>query len=135
MFAIIKALPFIATAISSLQDYFEERTLLKKLAKVEKFKVKEVRIRAKAREQIKKIEANTSISLKLIEQTASSFKDEFILLCAIALFIAACMPSLQEEIQLGFATLSAMPEFLQYIFSAVFLSALGLQVSKVFKKK
>ena len=135
MFAIIKALPFITTAITSLQDYFKERTLLKKLAKDEQYKVKEVRIRAKAREQIKKIEANTSISLKLIEQTASSFKDEFILLCAVALFIAACLPSLKEEIQLGFATLSTMPEFLQYIFSAVFLSSLGLQISKGFKKR
>lgn len=135
IFSIFKAIPLVTTAISGLNKYLDERALLKKISREVNLDVKKTRIRAKARQKIKKIEANTSISLKLIEQTASSFKDELILLCAIALFVVACIPSLQPEIKAGFTTLKEMPDYLQYIFSAVFLSALGIQVSKVFKGK
>jgi hypothetical protein len=117
-------LGIIDSLIGGVSNHFKQKAEIKK-AKVEG----EIQV-------IKQAAQNTADWEKIMaEATKGSWKDEYWTLILSIPAILVFVPSLAPYVKEGFAVLTTMPEWYQYVLIAAILASFGIRVTDMFKKK
>ena len=126
------AVPYVLDTIS---DYFKRKSELKSLAKNKKHELAKFRLAKKYDVKNAEIVANKSVTLARIEQAASSFKDELILIFFLVAITLGAFDTTAPYVIKAWSTLDQAPEIIQGLIVATITSALGVSAYGKYKKK
>lgn len=121
--------------LDPITDYFKRSTELKNLAKNKKHQLAKFRLEKKFDVKNAEIVANKSIRLARIEQVASSFKDELILIFFLVAITLGAFDTTAPYVLKAWSTLTQAPEIIQGLIVLAITSALGVSAYSKYKKK
>jgi hypothetical protein len=129
-------LSFVAPYIlGPITDYFKRKSELKNLAKDKKHELAKFRLAKKYDVRSAEIAADKNVKLARIEQVASSFKDELILIFFLAAITLGAFDTTAPYVLKAWSTLDQAPEIIQGLIVAAITSALGVSAYGKYKKK
>tara|TARA_S200002703_G_scaffold94126_1_gene81258 strand:+ start:37 stop:441 length:405 start_codon:yes stop_codon:yes gene_type:complete len=121
--------------LDTIKGYFRRKSELKNLAKNKKHELAKFRLEKKFDIENAEIVANKSIRLARIEQVASSFKDELILIFFLVAITLGAFDTTAPYVLKAWSTLTQAPEIIQGLIVVAITSALGVSAYGKYKKK
>ncbi len=121
--------------LDPITDYFKRKSELKNLAKNRKHQLAKHRIDRKYDIRNAEIVANKSIIKARIEQAASSFKDELILIFFLVVITLGAFDTTAPYVLKAWSTLTQAPEIIQGLIVVAITSALGVSAVGKYRKK
>lgn len=123
--SLLSAIPIIGDVINAFSKGDETRQKIKSIKEEGAIKLAQTKVDAKIRQAAS--DSDSAGDLDKIALQNVGWKDEFLMLVAVAPMILVFIPYMVPHVEAGFLALESMPEYYQYMVGGVFIYVFGFK--------